>query len=246
KQFPGIGVSVMLYSGDIPQDMDYYKLEKKVIERLANLYTKIKQKRKFTYREGRLHLEFTALRLRKKIPTVWNHPNMPARWAGTEQIRNVIEKKINNYGFVKKQKLPFVIALILHDVPAGENGLINALHGQPAVTVHSDSNDNPIKVTEGRNYNGLVTPKPGENWMARNTRLSGVINVLSKLEDRDNDQKERVHYMSWIPNHWACNPLQADFMKGYPILHSTESVSDNETKISWEWLNGDNPKVFDC
>lgn len=238
-------LSVSLRSKDIPDEVDYDQLADTVVKHLDELINELKAqvaKRTFHYRENDLDIEFLPLLLPKKGSVVVSH-SLGARWVGSDQIKNAVEAKINKYKFVREQDLPFVVALNLNDVPAGEDGLINELMGQVTVTITRGKNGEPIRESVGRNFKGLVTPKPGLGGKPRNTRLSAVIVVDSKWlnPDSEGEQEQKVHFFRLIPNYWACNPLSPEFMKYQPRIKYTVK---NETELSFEWINKGNEKAF--
>lgn len=126
------------------------------------------------------------------------------------------------------------MALNLANVPAGEGGLLNALFGDIVVCIKRHLKGEPINIKEGRNFKGLFTPKPGLAGKARNTRLSAVLNIVSKWPERDVDEPtSRDHYFRVIHNPWALNPLDIEVFKDFPQY---TVVSQDDTGITLDWI----------
>jgi hypothetical protein len=232
-------ISVSVESEHIPENVNYDQIENYVKEQLDDLYSQISQgTNEFKYVEDGLHVNFSAFPNLEKTPILFSH-GLPARSIGTEQVSNMITGKIKKYKIVKSRELPFAIALNLSNVPAGEKGLLDLLFGKPVIRITRDKNGHPISVEERRDYSGLLTPKPGLGGKPRNTRLSAVINLVSKwLEPESEKQQERrVHFLRIIHNNWAANPISHDIFKGCPQF---VKVSENSTGISFDWIGSEN------
>ena len=124
----------------------------------------------------------------------------------------------------------------LANLPAGESGLLNVLFGDIVVRIKRNIEDEPIDVREGRNFNGLFTPKPGLGGKARNKRLSAGLNIVSKWPGRsDTDEPiRRVHNIRIIHNPWALNRLGVDVFKGIPRF---TVLSEDDAGITLGWID---------
>lgn len=219
----------------IPADVDYEKLRYSIESQLDSLYSNaMSNPNEFQYKEDELTLHVTAIPNLARSPILLAHGGQ-ARFAGTEQLRSAIEKKINKYKSVKELGLGFIVALNLANVPAGEQGLLNTLFGDQVVRIQRNLRGEPISVKEGRNLKGLFTPKPGLGGKARNTRLSAVFNIVSKWPERDMDEPiRRVHNIRIIHNPWASNPLDVDVFKSLPQF---TVLSEDDAGITLGWID---------
>jgi hypothetical protein len=218
----------------IPADVDYEKLRYSIESQLDSLYSKaMSEPNEFEYREGELTLHVTAVPNLARSPILLAHGGQ-ARFAGTEQLRSAIEKKINKYKSMKELGLCFIVALNLANVPAGEQGLLSMLFGDQVVRIRRNLRGEPIDVKEGRNFKGLLTPKPRLAGKARNRRLSAVLNIVSKWPERNMDEPvRRIHNIRIIHNPWALNPLNIEVFKGLPQF---TVLSTNDTGITLGWI----------
>lgn len=221
-------------SEQIPDDVNYDKLRHFIGSQLSSLYSRaISNPQEFEYKEGGLKLRLTALPNLNRGPIILSYGGQ-ARYVGTDQLRSAIENKIKKYKSVKELGLSFIVALNLANVPAGENGLLNVLFGDIVVRIRNNMKGELIDVKEGRNFKGLFTPKPGLGGKARNTRLSAVLNIVSKWPERDvGEPISRVHYFRIIHNPWALNPLGIEVFKDFPQF---TVVSQDDTGITLDWL----------
>lgn len=222
-------------SEHIPADVDYEKLRYSVESQLDSLYSKaMSNPNEFEYKEGELTLHVTAIPNLARSPILLAHGGQ-ARFAGTEQLRSAIEKKINKYKSIKYLGLGFIVALNLANVPAGEQGLLNTLFGDQVVRIRRNLRGEPVSAKEGRNLKGLFTPKPGLGGKARNTRLSAVLNIVSKWPECDIDEPiRRVHNIRIIHNPWALNPLNIEVFKSLPQF---TVLSEDDTGITLGWID---------
>ncbi len=199
-----------------------------------------------TYKVNGLKLRLTLIpkKTLKKAPIVSGHM-LPARWIGTDQLRNMIAGKIKKYKSVKEFGLYFVIALNITNMPAGERGLLDELFGKLVVSVMRNKDGDVVSVEERRDFSGLLTPKPGLGGRAQNTRLSAVLNVVSKWLERQEESEpaRRVHFFRVIHNYWASNRLDYEVFRGYPQF---VNISENQRGISFGWVDEGNDKPFDC
>jgi len=221
-------------SEQIPDDVDYDKLRNFVESQLSSLYSRaISNPQEFEYMEGGLKLKLTALPNFHKSSIVLGYGGQ-GRSVGTAQLRSAIKKKISKYKSVKELGLSFIVALNLANVPAGEDGLLNVLFGDIVVRIQRNRKGKPINVKPTRNFKGLFTPKPGLGGKAQNTRLSAVLNVVSKWPEHDVDKPiSRVHNFRVIHNPWALNPLDIEVFKDFPQY---TVVSEDDLGITLDWI----------
>ncbi len=243
-------VMVSVHSEHIPERVDYKKLKQFVTNWLDSFDPKITHTTQETrYQADGLNLKLTLLpkKTLEKAPIVMSH-SLPVRWVGTDQLRKMIANKVNKYKSVKERGLHFIIALNIDNMPAGERGLLDTLISKPVVYIRSNKNGDVVNVQEGRDYSGLLIPKPGLGGMAENTRLSAVINVASKwLEGEENEPARRIHYFRVIHNPCASIPLDHEVFKGYPqFIVISENQSENQKEVSLGWVGEDAEKPFDC
>jgi len=238
---------VLVRSEHIPEEVDY----KKLIQFVRGWLDSFDPKKTHTTQEieheadgFRLTLTLIPKKTLEKAPIVGGYM-LPARFIGSKQLRNTLKKKINKYKSIRELKMPFIIALNMTNMPAGETGLLNELFGKLVVRIRRNKNGDVASVQEGRDFSGLLTPKPGLGGKTQNTRLSAVLNVVSKWPEREeeNEPTSRVHFFSVIHNPWASNPLDHEIFKGYPQF---VSVSEDETGISLGWIDRETEKPFDC
>jgi len=240
-------VMVSVYSEHIPERVDYKKLNLFVRRWLDSFDPKITHTtQEIEYEADGLRLKLTLLpkKTLKKAPIVGGHM-LPARFIGGKQIRSVLKEKINKYKSIKELEMPFIIALNLTGMPAGEKGLLDELFGKLVVSIKTNKDGDAVDVKEQRDFSGLLTPKPGLGGKPRNTRLSAVLNVESRWLEREdeNEPVRRAHFFRVIHNHWASNPLSNDVFKGYPQF---VKISEDETGISFDWVDEGTDKPFDC
>jgi len=222
-------------SEQIPDDVNYDKLRYFIESQLSSLYSRaISNPQEFEYKEGGLKLKLTALPNLDKSSIIFGYGGQ-ARFIGTDQLRRAIKKKITKYKSVKELGLSFIVALNLANVPAGEAGLLNVLFGDRVVRIKRNRKGEPINVEEGRNFKGLFTPKPGLGGKAQNTRLSAVLNIVSKWPERNmNEPVKRVHNIRIIHNPGASNPLDIDVFKGLPQF---TLLSEDDAGITLGWID---------
>lgn len=218
----------------IPDDVDYDKLTNFVESQLSSLYSRtISKPQEFEYVEGGLKLKLTASPNFHKSSTVLSYGGQ-IRFFGTDQLRSAIEKKVSKYKSVKELGLSFIVALNLANVPAGEDGLLNVLFGDIVVRIQRNEKGEPINVKETRNFNGLFMPKPGLGGKARNTRLSAILNIVSKWPEHIVDEPtSRIHNFRLIHNPWALNPLGTEVYKDFPQY---TVVSEDDLGITLDWI----------
>ncbi len=240
-------IMVTVCCKDIPQKVDCKKLKQFVIRWLdrfdpATTHTT----EEIDYDADALKLKLTLLP--KKIPTkapIVSGWMLPPRCIGTEQVRSALEKKINKYKSIVKLRSPFVIALNITNMPAGERGLLDTLFGKMVVRIKRNENEDVTKVEEGRDLSGVLTPKPGLSGAAQNTRLSAILNVVSKWSEREDKDEPaiRLHRFRVIHNPWASYPLSRTVFDGYPQF---AKISEDSTGMSLDWVDDGTDKPFDC
>jgi hypothetical protein len=238
-------ISVIVHSEHIPERVDYKKLKQFVTGWLDGFDPKI------THTVEEIGYEANGLKLKlilipkktlKKEPIVGGHM-LPARFIGATQLRRTLGKKINKYKSVSKT--PFIIALNITDMPAGETGLLNELFGKRVVRIRRTQNGNVSSTEDGRDFSGLLTPKPGLGGKTQNTRLSAALSTRNRWLEREkeNEPARRIHHFGVIHNPWASNPLSYKLFEGYPQL---VNISKNEKEISLDWIDKEANKPFDC
>ena len=240
-------VMVSVYSEHIPGRVDYKKLKQFVSGWMDSFDPKITHTTQETrYQADGLNLNLTLLpkKTLEKAPIVGSYM-LPARFIGGKQIRRVLKKKMNKYKSTRQLKMPFIIALNITNMPAGEKGLLDELFGKLVVSIRRNKNGDVVSVDEHRDLSGLLTPKPAFGRKAQNTRLSAILNVVSKWLEREetNELATRVHFFRVIHNHWASNPLSHEVFEGYPQF---VKISENQTGISLGWVDEGTGKAFDC
>jgi hypothetical protein len=240
-------ISVIVHSEHIPERVDYKKLKQFVTGWLDGFDPKI------THTVEEIGYEANGLKLKlilipkktlKKEPIVGGHM-LPARFIGATQLRRMLGKKTNKYKSISELKMPFIIALNITNMPAGERGLLNELFVKPKFTIKINTNGKASGVEPAPDFSGLLTPKPGLGGKAQNTRLSAILNVVSKWPNREeaDEPARRIHYFRVIHNYWASNPLSHDVFKGYPQF---VKISEDEKGISFDWIDKGTGKPFDC
>jgi hypothetical protein len=240
-------VMVSVYSEHIPEGVDYKKLSQFIRGWLDSFDPKTTYTtQEIEYKADGLRLKLTLIpkKTLKKTPIVGGYM-LPARFIGGKQVRSVLKKKINKYKSIRELKMPFIIALNITNMPAGETGLLNELFGKLVVRIRRNKNEDVANVQEGRDFSGLLTPKPGLGGRAQNTRLSAILNVKSRWLEREdeNEQASRVHFFRVIHNPWASNPLSHEFFSGYPQYNK---ISEDQTGMSLGWIDEGVEKPFDC
>jgi len=240
-------VMVSVYSEHIPEGVEYKKLNQFVrgwLDSFDPKTTRTIQEIEYEADGLRLKLTLVPKKTLEKAPIVGGYM-LPARFIGATQLRHMLEKKINKYKSIKELGMPFIIALNMTNMPAGERGLLNELFGKLVVHIRRKKNGDVASVQESRNFSGLLTPKPGLAGKTQNTRLSAVLNVASKWPEREaeNEPTSRVHFFRVIHNHWASNPLSHGVFEGYPQF---VKISENQTGISFGWVDEGTSKPFDC
>lgn len=239
-------VMVLVHSEHIPEGVDYKKLNQFVRGWLDSFNPKTTHTtQEIEYKADGLSLKLTLIpkKTLKKAPIVGSWM-LPARFIGGKQIRRVLKKKINKYKSTRQLKMPFIIALNITNMPAGEHGLLRELFGKEKIII-KQRNGEPISSEWGIDFSGLLTPKPGLEGRVQNTRLSVVLNVESRWLEREeeNEQASRVHFFRVIHNPWASNPLSPEIFKGYPQYNK---ISEDQTGMSLGWIDEGAKKPFDC
>jgi len=240
-------VMVSVYSECIPERVDYKKLNQFVRGWLDSFDPKTTDTtQEIEYKADGLSLKLTLApkKTLKKAPIVGSYM-LPARFIGGKQIRSVLKKKINKYKSIRQLKMPFIIALNMTNMPAGEKGLLGELFGKLVVRIRRNKNGKVVSTEAGTDLSGLLTPKPELGGKVQNTRLSAVLNVVSKWAEHEEESEpaRRVHFFRVIHNPWASNPLSHEIFKGDPQF---VSISEDEKGISLDWIDGDTDKAFDC
>lgn len=240
-------IMVLVYSEQIPERVDYEKLKQFVTGWLDSFDPKTTHStQEIEYETDGLRLKLTLIpkKTSEKAPIVASYM-LPARFIGGKQIRSVLKKKINKYKSIGERKTPFIIALNITNMPAGKHGLLRELFGRERITIKRDKNGELISTEESIDLSGLLTPKPGLGGKTQNTRLSAILNVVSKWLERENPNEpvRRMHYFRLIHNPWASNPLSHEFFKGYPQY---DKISEDQTGMSLGWIDEGAEKPFDC
>lgn len=228
----------------IPDQIDYANLVEYVKKQLDSLNSQnCSEPAEFEYKKDGLNLKFTAWPTLEKSSILAAH-GLPARSIGTKQLRGALEKKINKYKSVKEFGLPFIIAVNISNVPAGERGLLDVLFGNVFFRIKGDRNENPIAAEWGRDFSGLFMPKPGLGGKTRNTRISAVVNVISRWPEHGKDEPlQRNHLFHCIHNPGASIPLSTKLFQGYPQF-TVISQDEKWLNLDWVGMEADNP--FDC
>ncbi len=238
-------VMVSVESEHIPQKVDYERLKQFVTQWLDTFHPKITHAPQETeYQADGLKLKLTAMprTMLERKPIVGSHM-LPARFIGSIQLRRVLEKKINKYKGVKELGLPFIIALSLADTSLDGEDIIGELFGKMQLTIKRKPNGEVVEKW-GRDFSGLVTPKPGLGGKAQNTRLSAVLEVKSKWlpPKEENEEAEREHFFRLIHNPFASVPLGRGIFGDYPQL---VPVAEDEKQISLQWIGEKSEEAFD-
>ena len=233
---------ILSVTSSIPENVDYRKLVKFIREWLDSYDPRTTTSEKdTTYREEGLDLKLTLIpkqTLRKTSIIGGYMP--PIRHVSTVQLRRAIEKKIQKYKSIKKQKLPFIVATCLHkDTFLGEEEAIQVLFGQEIYTIDLRSGETAATT---RDLSGLLTHKPGLGDLAKNTRLSALLLVTSKWVIQEKNKSEnRAHHLHLLRNPNAAVPLCFDPFGGYPQLVKVSETSD---KYELKWLDKVTGKAF--
>lgn len=237
-------VLVSSESEAIPDQIDYANLVEYVKKQLDSLKSQnCSEPAEFEYQKDGLNLKFTAWPTLDKSSILAAH-GLPARSIGTKQLRGALEKKIKKYKSVKEFALPFIIVVNISNVPAGERGLLDVLFGNVVFRIKRDRNGNPIAAEWGRDFSGLFTPKPGLAGKTRNTRVSAVINVISKWPEHGKDEPlQRNHLFHFIHNPGASIPLSTKLFQGYPQF---TVMSQDEKWLNLGWIDTEADNPFDC
>jgi len=238
-------VVVLVESEHIPERVNHKRLQQFVAQWLDSFDPKIThESQEIEYQGNGLKLKLAAVprKMLERKPIVGSHM-LPARFIGSIQLRRVLEKKINKYKGVKELGLPFIIALRLVDIPLDREDIIGELFGKMQLTIKRSLKGEVIEKW-GRNFSGLVTPKPGLGGKTRNTGLSAVLEVKSKwLPSKEEDGEEvRKHFLRVIHNPFASVPLDHRVFKDYPQL---VPVAEDEKQISLQWIGGTSEEAFD-
>jgi hypothetical protein len=238
-------IMVSVESEPIPERVDYERLKQFVTQWLDSFDLKITHEFQETeYQADGLKLKLTVIprKTLERKPIVGSYM-LPARFIGTIQLRRVLQKKINKYKGVKELGLPFIIALSLADTPLDEEAIIRELFGKMQLTIKRNLNGEVVKEW-GRDFSGLVTPKPGLDGKAQNTRLSAVLEVKSKWlpPKEENGEEGRKHFLRVIHNPFASTPLDHRIFKDYPQL--VRIVEDNKP-VSLQWIGQKSEEAFD-
>ncbi len=237
-------IMVSVETERIPERVDYERLKRFVTQWLDSFDPKITHAPQGTeYQADGLKLKLTMIprKTPERKPIVGSHM-LPARFIGGIQLRRVLEKKINKYKGVKELGLPFIIALSLVDIPLDREDIIGELFGKMQLTIKRNLKGEVIEKW-GRNFSGLVTPKPGLGGKTRNTGLSAVLEVKSKwLPSKEEDGEEvRKHFLRVIHNPFASIPLARRIFEDYPQLVPVE----DEKQIALQWIGENSEEAFD-
>ena len=237
-------VTVSFRSDKIPEKVNYDKV-RGFVERWLDSFDSrnIESGNAISYREDGLWLDLILMpKTISEKSSIIGAVIYPVRWISDTQLKRAIEKKIQKYKSVKKLNSPYIVAACLDvSVPAGEEQAINALFGRLSVTV--DIAKGGI-VDEGRDFSGLVTPKPGLGGLARNRRLSALLVIRSRwLQPSDNGIGHRVHSAFILHNPNAKIPLGQEFLKGYPQFIKSH---EDDKYVHLEWIDKDSKSLLDC
>jgi len=236
-------VMVAVESEPIPERVDYESLQQFVTQWLDSFDPKIIHESQETgYQSDGLKLKVTMIprKIPKRKPIVGSY-RLPARFMNSIQVRRVLEKKINKYKSLKKLELPFIIALSLASASLDEEAIIEELFGKEQTIIKSKPGEEVIETESGRDFSGLLTPKPGLGGKTRNTRLSAVLEVKSKWSPlkEANREAERKHFLRVMHNPFSSTPLDHRVFKDYPQL---VPVAEDDKGISLQWI-GENTEV---
>jgi hypothetical protein len=229
--------TVSFRSDNIPEKVNYKKLRQFVEGWLNNIdHQEIEARSQisYSYREGGLWLELELFPQKTSgKSSIIGGVIYPVRAISGTQLKSAIEKKIQKYKSVKELNCPYMIAACFDtNVPAVEEQVINALFGRPSVTV--DIAKGGI-VDVGRDFSGLVTPKPGLGGLAQNTRLSALLVVRSKwLQPLDKGEECRQHFAFVLHNPNAEIALSEEFLRGYPQLVKSH---EDDRKVDLKWID---------
>lgn len=238
-------VMVSVESEHIPERVNYKRLKQFVAQWLDSFDPKITHESQETeYQADGLNLKVTMMprKTLEREPIVGSYM-LPARFISGTQLRRVLEKKINKYKGVKELWLPFIIALSLVDTPLDEEQIIRELFGKMQLTIKKNPKGEVIETESGRDFSGLLTPKPGLGGKTRNTGLSAVLEVKSKwLPSKEEDGEEvRKHFLRVIHNPFASIPLARRIFEDYPQLVPVE----DEKQITLQWIGESSEEAFD-
>lgn len=235
-------VMISIRSRHIPESVDYKKLRRFIEEWLDSYDQQVTQAAQATiYRESGLEIELTLVpkRIAKKVPIIGAYM-LPARYFSATQLRRAIEKKINKYGSIKEQNMPYIVAICLHKAALVDNeAILEVLFGKEVVTV-----DIAKKETVGvtRDFSGLLTPKPGLGGLVQNTRLSALLVVFSRwLQPKENEKECKAYYLRVLHNPNAAIPLGFDLFAGYPQF---VKVAEDEKNFSLDWIDKESQDAF--
>jgi hypothetical protein len=236
-------VMIAVESEPIPERVDYERLQQFVIQWLDSFDPKTTHESQETrYKSDGLKLKVIMIprKIPERKPIVGSYM-LPARFVNSTQLRRVLQKKINKYKSIKELGLPFIIALALAGISLDEEAIIGELFGKMQLTIKRNQKGEVIATESGRDFSGLVTPKPGLGGKAQNRRLSAMLEVRSKwlqLKER-NGGEAREHFFRLIHNPFASVPLDRGILKGYPQL---VPVAEDKKQISLQWV-GENTKL---
>jgi hypothetical protein len=239
-------VGVAVESEHIPERVDYKRLQQFVTQWLDGFDPKTTREFQETeYQSDGLKLKLTIIprKTLERKPIIGSHM-LPARSIGGIQLRQVLEKKINKYKSIKELGIPFIIALALAGISLDEEAIIEELFGKMQLTIKRNQKGEVIETEAGRDFSGLLTPKPGLGGKARNRRLSAVLEVKSKwvAKKEENEGGAREHFFRLIHNPFALVPLDRGILKDYPQL---VPVAEDEKQISLQWIGEKSDKAFD-
>jgi len=237
-------VFVSSVSEAIPDHIDYVNLVEYVKRQLDSLNSQnCSEPAEFEYKKDNLNLKFTAIPTLEKDSILAAHM-LPSRFIGTKQLSSALEKKIQKYKSVAELRLPFIIAVNISNVPAGERGLLNTLFGNVVYRVKKDRNGDLISAEGGRDSSGLFTPKPGLGGKTRNKRVSTVLNVISRWSEHEEDKPlQRNHLFHFIHNPGASVPLSTKLFQGYPQF---TVISQDKKGLNLDWIDMEADNPFDC
>ncbi len=238
-------VMVLVESEHIPEGVDYKRWKQFVTQWLDSFDPKISDESQETeYQADGLKLKLIMIPRKpvERKPIVGSHM-LPARFIGSIQLRRALGKKIKKYKGVKELGLPFIIALSLVDTPHDEEAIVQELFGKMQLTIKRKLNGEVVEKS-GRDFSGLVTPKPGLGGKAQNTRLSAVLEVKSKwLPPKEEDEGEtRECFFRLIHNPFASIPLGHEIFEDYPQL---VPVAEDEEQIFLRWIGEKSGEAFD-
>lgn len=166
----------------------------------------------------------------------WMPPVRSGSWY-TKEIREILANKRKKYKFLKRDCIPFVIALCSGgDFFFDQLSLEWALYGQEQIVVRGVNTSEP-RTEFRRAFDGLITPKPALG-IPRNTRISAVLFCEREWGLKG---EQMLYNMKVYHNPWAVNPLDAEVFKKLPQF---VKAKEDEMGITMGWINNKKQLIF--